>query len=63
LIEDDTLVYKKKDIAAVQQKALQVAAKQRLCLFQSYRENVQLKEALSNPEHTGRIRGVGSQMP
>jgi hypothetical protein len=59
LTEDDTLVYKKKEVAAVQQKALQVAAKQRLCLFQFNRENDQLKEALGNPEHTGCICGIG----
>jgi hypothetical protein len=34
-----------------------------LCLFQSDRENDQLKEALGNPEHIGRIHSVGSQMP
>jgi hypothetical protein len=62
LTEDGTLVYKKKEVATVQQKALQVAAKQRLGLFQSDRENDQLKEALSNTEHTGRIHGVCSQM-
>jgi hypothetical protein len=62
LTEDGTLIYKKKKVAAVQQKALQVAAKQRLCLFQSDRKNGQLEEALSNLEHTGHIRGVGSQM-
>jgi hypothetical protein len=60
LTEDDTLVYKKKEVVTVQQMALQITAKQRLCLFQSDRENDQLKEALGNPEHTGRIRGVGS---
>jgi hypothetical protein len=63
LIEDGTLVYKKKEVGEVQQKALHVAAKQRLSLFQSDRENDQLKEALGNPEHSGCIRGVGSQMP
>jgi hypothetical protein len=63
LTEDDTLVYKKKEVAEVQQKALQIAAKQRLGLFQSDRENDQLTEALGNPEHTGCIHGVGSQMP
>jgi hypothetical protein len=63
LTEDGTLVYKKKEVAKVQQKALQVASKQRLCLFQSDRANDQLKEALGNPEHIGCIRGVGSQMP
>jgi hypothetical protein len=62
MIEEGTLVYKKKEVAAVQQKALQVATKQRLGLFQSDRENDQLKEALSNTEHIGCIRGVGSQM-
>jgi hypothetical protein len=63
MTEDGTLVYKKKEVTEVQQKALQVAAKQGLGLFRSDRENDQLKEALSNLEHTGRIHGVGSQMP
>jgi hypothetical protein len=63
LTEDGTLIYKKKEVATVQQNALQVAAKQRLGLFQSDRKNNQLKEALGIPEHTGRIRGAGSQMP
>jgi hydroxymethylpyrimidine pyrophosphatase-like HAD family hydrolase len=63
LTEDGTLVYKKKEVTEVQQKALQVAAKQRLGLFQSDRENDQLKEAFGNLEHTGCICGVGSQMP
>jgi hypothetical protein len=62
LTEEDTLVYKKKEVVVVQQKALEVAAEQRLGLFQSDRENNQLKEALGNPEHIGHIRGVGSQM-
>jgi hypothetical protein len=52
LIEGGTLVYKKKEVATIQQKALQVAAKQRQGLFQSYRENDQFMEALGNPEHT-----------
>jgi hypothetical protein len=63
LTEDGTLVYKKTEVIKVQQKALQVVVKQRLCLFQSDRKNDQLKEALDNPEHTRRICGVGSQMP
>jgi hypothetical protein len=62
LTEDGTLVYKKKEVVIVQQKALHVAAKQRLGLFQSDRENDQFKEALSNPEHTLCIWSVGSQM-
>jgi hypothetical protein len=32
-------------------------------LFQSDRGNDLLKKAFGNPEHMGRIRGVGSQMP
>jgi hypothetical protein len=62
LTKDDTIVYKKKEVDVVQQKALHVAAKQRLGLFQSDRENNQLKESLGNPKHTGHIRSVGSQM-
>jgi hypothetical protein len=63
LTEDDTLVYKKKEVIIVQEKALHVAAKQRLGLFQSDRENDQLNAALGNPKHTGRICSIGSQMP
>jgi hypothetical protein len=62
LTEDGTLVYKKKEVVEVQQKELQVATKQSLGPFQSDRENDKLKKALGNPEHTGCIRGVGSQM-
>jgi hypothetical protein len=62
LTEDGTLVYKKPKVATVKEKALQVAAKQRLRLFQSDRENDQLNAALGNPKHTGCIRGIGSQM-
>jgi hypothetical protein len=62
LTEDGTLVYKKKKVVTVQEKALHVVAKQRLGLFQSNRENDQLNAALDNPEHTGCIRGIGSQM-
>jgi hypothetical protein len=62
MTEDDTFVYKKKEVVVAQEKALQVAAKQRLDLFQSDRENDQLNAPLDNPEHIGRIRGVGSQM-
>jgi hypothetical protein len=62
LTEDDTLVYKKKEVVVVQEKVLQVAAKQRLGLFQSNRENDKLNVALGNPEHTGHINGIGSQI-
>jgi hypothetical protein len=62
LTEDGTLVYKKKEVATVQEKALQVAAKQRLGLVQSDRENGQLNATLGDHEHTGCIRGIGSQM-
>jgi hypothetical protein len=62
LTEDDTLVYKKAEVTVVKEKALEVAAKQRLDLFKSDRENDQLNTPLGNPEHTGHIRGIGSQM-
>jgi hypothetical protein len=62
LTEDATLVYKKAKVATVQEKALQVAAKQRWGLFQSNRENDQLNAALGNPEHIECICSVGSQM-
>jgi hypothetical protein len=62
LTEDGTLVYKKKEVVVVQEKALHVAVKQRLGLFQSDRENDQPNAALGNPKHTGHIHGIGSQM-
>jgi hypothetical protein len=62
ITEDDTLVYKKKEVATVQETTLHVAAKQRLGLFQFDRENDQLNAPLTNPEHTRRIHGIGSQM-
>jgi hypothetical protein len=52
LTEDGTIVYKKKEVAIVQEKAIQVGAKYRLGLFQSDRENDQLNAALGNPKHT-----------
>jgi hypothetical protein len=54
---------RKTEVVAVKEKALQVAAKQRHDLFQSDRENDQLNAALSNPERTRHICGIGSQMP
>jgi hypothetical protein len=56
------LVHKKKGVAAVQEKAVQLTKKKRLCLFKSDRENDILSGALGNAELTGRIRGVASQM-
>jgi hypothetical protein len=62
LTQDDKLVHKKKGVAAVQEKAVQLTKKKRLSLFKSDRENDVLIGALGNAEHTGRIRGVASQM-
>ena len=44
LTEDNTLIYKKKEVTTVEQKALQVAAKQRLGLFQSDRKMTNLRK-------------------
>jgi hypothetical protein len=44
LTQDSTLVYKKKEVSEVQQKALQVVAKQRLGLFQSDRKMTNLRK-------------------
>jgi hypothetical protein len=63
LTQDDKLVHKKKGVAAVQEKAVQLTEKKRLGLFMSDKENDVLSGALGNAEHTGRIRGVASQMP
>jgi hypothetical protein len=62
LTQDGKLVHKKKGIVTVQEKAVQLTEKKRLCLFKSDRENDVLSGALSNAEHTGRIRGIASQM-
>jgi hypothetical protein len=63
LIQDGKLIYKKKGVAVVQEKAIQLTEKKRLGLFKSDRENDILSGALSNAEHTGRIHGITSQMP
>jgi hypothetical protein len=62
LTQDGKLIHKKKRVAAVQEKVVQLTKKKRLGLFKSDRENDVLSGALGNAEHTGRIRGVASQM-
>jgi hypothetical protein len=53
---------RRKRVAAVQEKVAQLTEKKILGLFKSDRENDILSGALSNAEHTRRIRGVASQM-
>jgi hypothetical protein len=60
LTQDGKLVHKKKGVAIVQEKAVQLTEKKRLGLFKSDRENDDLSGALSNAEHTGHIRGIAS---
>jgi hypothetical protein len=60
LTQDDKLVHKNKGVAAVQEKAVQLTKKKRLCLFKSDRDNDVLSGALSNAKHTRPIRGVAS---
>jgi hypothetical protein len=62
LTQDDKLIHKKKGVAAVQEKVVQLTEKKRLGLFKSDKENDVLSGAIGNAEHTGRIRGVASQM-
>jgi hypothetical protein len=62
LTQDGKLDYKKKGVVTVQEKVVQLTEKKRLGLFKSDRENDILSGALSNVEHTVRIRGVASQM-
>jgi hypothetical protein len=62
LTQDGKLVYKKKEVAAVQEKAVELIAKQRLGQFKSDREKDILSGALSTAEHTKCIRGVASQI-
>jgi hypothetical protein len=63
LTQDSKLVHKKKGVAAVQEKAVELTTKQRLGQFKSDREKDVLSGALSIAEHTRRICGVASQMP
>jgi hypothetical protein len=62
LTQDTKLVHKKKGVVAIQEKTVELIAKKRLGLFKSDRENDVLSGALGNAEHTGRIRGIASQM-
>jgi hypothetical protein len=62
LTQDGKPVHKKKGVTIVQEKAVQLTKKKRQGLFKSDRENDVLSGALGNPEHTGCIRGVDSQM-
>jgi hypothetical protein len=63
LTQDSKLVHKKKGVATVQEKAIELTAKKRLGLFMSDTENDVLSGALDNAEHIGHICGVASQMP
>jgi hypothetical protein len=63
LTQDNKLLHKKKGVATVQEKAVQLTEKKRLSLFMSDRENDVLSGALGNAEHTGCVRDIASQMP
>jgi hypothetical protein len=63
LTQDGKLVHKKKGVAAVKEKAVQLTEKKRLGLFKFDRKNDVLSGALGNAKHTGHICGVASQMP
>jgi hypothetical protein len=63
LTQDGKLVHKKKGVAIVQEKTVQLTEKKIPGLFKSDRKNDVLSGALDNAEHTGRIRSVASQMP
>jgi hypothetical protein len=52
LTQDGKLVHKKKEVAAVQEKAVELTAKKILGLFKSVMENDVLSGALGNAEHT-----------
>jgi hypothetical protein len=62
LTQDGKLIHKKKGVATVQEKAVELTEKKILGIFKSDRENDVLSGALGNSEHIGRIRGVASQM-
>jgi hypothetical protein len=58
--QDGKLVHKKKGVATVQEKAVELTAKQRLEQFKSDWEKGIFSGALSTAEHTGCIRGIAS---
>jgi hypothetical protein len=62
LTHDGKLDHKKKGVAAVQEKAVQLNEKKTLGLFKSDWENDILSGALGNTKHTEHIHGVASQM-
>jgi hypothetical protein len=62
LTQDSKLVHKKKGVATVQEKAVELTAKKKLGLFKFDRDSDILSRALGNTEHTGRIRGIAFQM-
>jgi hypothetical protein len=62
LTQDGKLVHKKKGVAAVQEKAVELTAEKRLGLFKSDKENDVLSGTLGNAEHTGCICCAASQM-
>jgi hypothetical protein len=62
LTQDGKLVHKKKGVATVQEKTVELTAKKKLGQFKSDREKDVLSGALGTAEHTGRIHGVASQM-
>jgi hypothetical protein len=62
LTQDGKLVHKKKGVAAVQEKAVQLTEKKRRGLFKFDRENDVLSGALGNAEHNRHIHGIASQM-
>jgi hypothetical protein len=63
LTQDGKLVHKKKGVATVQEKLVELTIKKRLGLFKSVRENDILSGALDNAEHPGRIHSIAYQMP
>jgi hypothetical protein len=62
LTQDVKLAHKKKGVAAVQEKAVELTAKQRLGQFKSDMEKDVFSGALGTAEHIGCIRGIASQM-
>jgi hypothetical protein len=63
LTQDGKFVHKKKGVAAIQEKTIELTVKKRLGLFKSDRENDVLSGPLGNTEHIGHICGIASQVP
>ena len=62
LTEEGKLVYKEPRVEQVIERVMKVVEEEKQGRFMTDREKDQLTAALGNPEHSGRLRAVSSQM-